>query len=229
MIPRPGVVLRLAAALAVLSSGCGGGDARSLDVLVDGSPARAISVELEDVDDPIVVGAVRRQPVRTILPRSRIASCLRQAWSDEPVGIAVLRIGVDGESVTFAGPSRRVLHACDDSPGRREGNRAWCGLAFGRLYGGVLRDPRLDLGGCQTRDGKPVAFAWVEPGPETRYVVLARDGLSEVYETAAGLPVRVSTTSGVDVERSSAVLPLSEHAADGRLLRARRLEARVAG
>jgi hypothetical protein len=80
-----------------------------------------------------------------------------------------------------------------------------------------------------TRDGATIATAWVAPGRGTTYVVVTQDGYSEVYEVAAGLPVRIGSTRGVDVARSRARFEISEHAADGRLLREYRLEAVVGG
>ncbi len=103
------------------------------------------------------------------------------------------------------------------------------GIAVGRLEHGRLRDPRLDLAGCRNAAADPVAFAWVEPGRATRYVTVSQPGFTEVYRVAAGLPVRITTTSGVDQERSRASFRITEHDGDGRLLRAYTLDARVAG
>jgi hypothetical protein len=51
---------------------------------------------------------------------------------------------------------------------------------------------------------------------------------AEAYLVAAGLPVRV-VTSDVDLDRSRAIFAVSEHASDGRRLRAFRLKTQVAG
>jgi hypothetical protein len=139
----------------------------------------------------------------------------------------VERVGVAGESVTVAAAS--WLHGCDDSPGPREGGRRWCASSSGRLYGGRLRDPRLAIAGCTAADGAPMGFAWVQPSRGARYLVVEQPGYAEVYETAAGLPVRVATTVAVSLERSSALFDLSEHDARGALIRRYELEARVAG
>ena len=69
----------------------------------------------------------------------------------------------------------------------------------------------------------------MQPGAGTRFVVVEQDGYSEVYPVAGAMPVRVATTTGLDLERSSAVLELSEHANDGRKVRESRIEARVSG
>jgi hypothetical protein len=74
-----------------------------------------------------------------------------------------------------------------------------------------------------------VAFAWVEPRRATQYVTVSQPGFTEVYRVAAGLPVRITTTSGVDQERSRTSFRITEHDGDGRLLRAYTLDARVAG
>ncbi len=51
---------------------------------------------------------------------------------------------------------------------------------------------------------------------------------AEAYLVAGGLPVRV-VTADVDPGRSTATLDVSEHASDGRRLRAFRVETEVAG
>src|SRR3972149_1232808 len=70
--------------------------------------------------------------------------------------------------------------------------------------------------------GAPRGSAGVEPDPGTRFVAVEQDGYVEVYETAAGLPIRV-TTSDVDIERSSAEFRISEDGSDGHLIRRYRL------
>lgn len=214
--------------LVIVTSGCGDGrDAPR--TLVDGSPARTLRVELEAVDRPIVASRVVERDVRAVAQGSRIASCLRDEWSERPAGIVVRRIGVLGESVTFSSRSDRSLQACDGTRSADLRALPWCGHSFGRLTGGRLHDPHLGLGGCRSEEGKHVAFAWVEPGPRTRYVVIDQAGFSEAYETAADLPVRVATTTRVDERRLRAVLEVSEHSADGRKLRSYELEASVSG
>lgn len=214
----------LAAGLAL--AGCGGGDSLP-KTLMDGSPVSAPPVELEDVAGDAVLTKAVVVDVDAIERGSRTDECVRRPTSDvRGARLIVERVGVSGESVTLRDASG--LHACDDSPGPREGNRRWCGSAFGHLYGGHLRDPRLDIG-CRTADGSPMGFAWVEPGPDARYVAVEQPGYVEVYELAGNLPVRIATTSDVRVEDSSARFRLSEHDAAGRLLRRYVLEARVAG
>lgn len=215
----------LAVALAVGALGCGGSPTPP-STLLDGSPARRAPVEIEGV--PIALSRVAIQDVESVTEGSRVDDCIADHWPDEASGVAIHRIGVLDESVTFASRSGRSVSACDDTGNTGDG-RTWCGQAFGMLVKGSLRDPRLDLGSCLSEDDVPVAFAWVEPGPQTRYVVIHEAGFGVAYETAAGLPIRVATAAGVDVEHSRAVLVLSEHAADGRMIRAYELEAYVAG
>jgi hypothetical protein len=98
------------------------------------------------------------------------------------------------------------------------------------VHAGRLVDPRLDLAGCSTRDGDPVAFAWVVPARRARYVAVRHDAFSEVYPVLRGdVPIRVSTTTDIDLDTSSASFEISEHDAVGRAVRAYTVQARVAG
>jgi hypothetical protein len=74
-----------------------------------------------------------------------------------------------------------------------------------------------------------MGFAWLEPGSDTHYVTVEQPGYVEVYEVAGNLPVRVVTTTGVDLERSQASFRITEHDANGALLRRYVLRAVVAG
>jgi hypothetical protein len=105
--------------------------------------------------------------------------------------------------------------------------RGWCGRAYGRLRHGRLADPRLDLA-CTTARGETVAFAWIQASPTARYLVVRHPTYAESYLVRGDLPVRI-VGSDVDVTRSSAAFDVSEHAANGRLVRRFRLRARVAG
>jgi hypothetical protein len=215
-----------AAVVLGLLTACDTDDARP-KVLVDGSDARAPAVELEGVSEPAVLTKVRVARVGDVRAGSRAAECLRGPARDaRPTGRVVERIGVTSETVTLRDASG--LKGCDDSPGRREENRRWCGSSFGRLYQGHLRDPRLDIAGCRTADGAPLGLAWVEPSQGTRYVAVEQEGYVEVYEVAGGLPVRVAT-SKVHVQGSRATFDVSEHDAGGGLLRTYRLDAVPAG
>jgi hypothetical protein len=156
-----------------------------------------------------------------------VASCIHDRASGvHPLGRAVARVGLAGESVTFR-DSTPALYACDGSSGGREPGR-WCDGAFARLRDGALQDPRLSIG-CATEEGDEVAFVWVQPLRSARYVAVAQGGFTEVYETAGKLPVRIATTAGVDVSSAAASFEVTEHDRAGRLLRRTRIDARVAG
>jgi hypothetical protein len=197
-------------------------------MLMDGSEAAESAVELKGAKSPALMTKVHVVDVDDVESGSLSADCLRATEEETtPSSPLVERIGVSSETVTLR--SGRGLYGCDDTPGPRENGRRWCGSSFGRLYSGRLRDPRLDIAGCRTVNGTPMGLAWVEPGPITRYVVVRQPGYSEVYETAGGLPLRIASTTGVEVEGSRASFEISEHDASGRLLRRYRLDAAVAG
>jgi hypothetical protein len=216
--------LLLVLACALAGTGC---RTKAPTQLANGAPARASPLALETVDQATVATEVDIIPIDRIESDAAFARCFRRIATDAPIEDVVVRIGVVAESVTLASASGRALYACD---GRRSSGAGsdWCGTAFGRLERGHLVDPRLDLVDCATT-GQPLAFAWVEPGRSARYVALRQPGYIEVYEVRGRLPVRIATTTGVDVDGSRASFALSEHDAGGKLLRAYELEARVAG
>lgn len=223
---------RSLALLAVLvasgSTACNGGESRP-DRLMDGSRPTALPVTLEGVTSPAV--RTMSRVVRASEARSSplAAACLAELPRGLLPGAALIeRVGVESETVTFRDRSSAGVHGCDDSPGAREADRRWCGTPYGRLDGRRLRDPRLGVL-CSSGEGTPMGFAWIEPGPRARYVVLEQPGYAEVYETASDLPVRVATLADVDLEEARAVFAVSEHDASGALIRRYRLEAAVAG
>lgn len=224
---RLGSVAAAVLTLSVAAVGCSGGNAAP-DRLVDGSKALTPPVELEDVSLPTVLTAVRLTDPEDVDAGSRLAACVRRRQPARPAAPLVERLGVTSETVTFRDSSSRWLHACDDV-GPRRGDDRWCGGVSGRLYGGRLRDPRLSMAACTSPDGGPAGFAWVQPGADSRYLVVEHEEYAEAYEVAAGLPVRIVTTRGVIVDESRATFELSEHDAEGRLLRRYVLEASVAG
>lgn len=232
MASRPDAFTRtviVALALGAVLAGCAGHTDFGVPSLLDGGSPGELPVGLDGVDDPAVLTSASVVPVASIEPDSEAGRCLHDGFSGlDAVGSAVVRVGVMSESVTFREASRVAVFGCSNSPGRREGDRRWCGGAYGQLYSGRLRDPRLSIA-CSTNDGVQVGFAWVEPSDNTRYVAVEQPEYTEVYEVAAGLPVRIFTVSGVDVETSSATFSVSEHDAEGRRLRQYELEAFVAG
>jgi hypothetical protein len=213
----------------MLVAACDGNDDGPPTTLMNGTKAAELPVDLEGVESPAVLTSFAVRRVEEIEGASAVATCLQQHRDDLPYEPIVMRVGVSGESVTFRNRSRRGLYGCDNSQGAREEDRRWCGGAFGQLDGGHLRDPRLDMSECTTRGGGLVGFAWIEPGPGAKYVVVQQQGYAEVYEAGGGLPVRVTTTSDVEIEGSRATFELSEHDADGRAIRRYRVDTRVAG
>ena len=224
------LVVALAVSLVVASSAaCADDEQRVPSELMDGSPARGVPVELEGIDGAVVRTSVRVTAANDLEAGSAGAACVRERAGGRAVaGPVVERVGVSSESVTLTLGSGRSLLACDNARGPREEDARWCGGAFALLVGGRLRDARLDVL-CSTGDDEPLAFVWIEPHDETRYVAVEHPGFTEVYQTAADLPVRVASTREVDLERSTAELAISEHDAAGGLVRRYDLRAAVAG
>lgn len=220
---RLSLVLALAAAVTG-SVGCFGEDEAGV-LLLDGTPAREAPVELEGVEGDMILTATTVIPVDSFEPGTFAHSCVKER-NTAAEGSAVVRVGVNSESVTFREVGGRALHGCSRSSGPLEDGASWCGGASGRLHAGRLNDPRLSIV-CTTSTGKPVGSAWIEVSERTRYVTVRQPGYVEVYEVAGGVPVRVATVS--EVEGSGATFDLSEHDAEGRLLRRDRVEAFVAG
>jgi hypothetical protein len=167
---------------------------------------------------------------RSMLGR-RLDSCLFRG--DRPhVGadaLVVERVGVDGESLTFANRGRTGVYACDggiDPAGERP--RPWCGMVFGELVQDRLLDPRLDVL-CRTPKGAPLAYVFVEPVAGAHWIGIEQDGYIEVYEVLAGLPVRVASTRNLSAHRARATFAVSEYDVEGRRLLREHLEAAVAG
>lgn len=214
------VVLVAAAALA----GCGGDS--SPPQLVDGSRAAALPEKLEAHDDAVMtrvavleVGEVKDLSACGLAPASQTTD-------------VVERVGLRGSSVTFAGPGTS-LYGCDAIPGPpipdpdNPGDGIWCSSAVARLDADGLNDPRLSL--CEDADREVTAFAWVEPGPGTEWIVVSDAGTQEVYEVAGGLPVRVTSTDSAELGSSRASFDIEEYGAGGEKLRSYVLEAAVAG
>ena len=218
----------------VLASLCGlttacGGNRSAPDTLMDSSAAQSPPVQLHGMPGHVVLTKVHLLRGEPTHPGTPLAACLRwPAVGTHPLDSIVERVGVSGESLTFRDSTG--LFSCDNSPGPREGDRRWCGGSYGELHRGHLRDPRLDVAGCTTEDGAPTAFVWIEPrDPKAHYVVVAQPDYSEAYATAAKLPVRISTTGGIDADPLSATFDISEYDASGERLRRYRLEAFPAG
>jgi hypothetical protein len=168
-----------------------------------------------------------------VLPRSMLAARLKScslADSERfPADTTIVeRETVVGESLTFAGPSGRKLYSCDggtDPAG--ELARPWCGGAVGERVEGRLYDPRLNVG-CRDREGRPLAYAWIEPVGGARWIGLDQGSYTEVYEVVAAYPVRVATTRGVD-PGGKARLEVRYYDGSGKELVRETIDAGVAG
>ena len=231
MSARPvlGSLVVVATLGAMAAAACAGAEKPPAQ-LIDGTPAeRPSTVTLEGIAKEQIATTVNVVDARRVASTTRAAQCLRRARDHAAIGPVVTRVGVNGESVTFRSSSGQSLIACDRAAVASEGRDVWCGIAVGRLEHGRLQDPRLDLAGCRTTAADPVAFAWVEPARAAHYVTVGQPRFTEVYRVASGVPVRVTTTSGIDQERSRASFRITEHDGDGRLLRAYTLAVRVAG
>jgi hypothetical protein len=207
--------------LGLLLAGCdNGGSPSPVRRLLYGEPAQ----ELTAVSGSVI--AIGRVLDAATLGR-RFTSC-------SPAGalngtVIVERIGVFGESLTFADDAGKTLYSCDggtDPAGERR--PPWCGGSSGRLLHGRLLDPRLDIL-CRDREGRPLAYAWVEPVPGAHWIGVDQGSYTEVYEVLAGLPVRVATLRGIQLGRSRASFAVTQFDATGKALVEGPLEAAVAG
>ena len=214
--------------LCVASACACSGDTRAPKSLLDGTRVEPPSVALEAAS-PQVLTKVSIAATQRPATNTRVGRCLAAATEHAPTGPIVERIGVNARSVTLRTESGRALVACDGAARLHDGASPWCGRAYGVLENGRLRDARLDLAGCMTVHGEPLAFAWIDPGPTTSYVAVRQRGFVEVYPVVAQLPVRISTTTDISLGESSARFEISEHDEGGTLLRSSTLEARVAG
>ncbi|MDX6400548.1 MAG: hypothetical protein QOF27_1154 [Gaiellaceae bacterium] len=209
----------VALALVVVLAGCDSHASRPRQLLY-GETAQ----ELTPVAGSVI--AIGRVLDAATLGR-RFTSCSPGGAVD---GAAIVeRIGVFGESLTFADRAGKTLYSCDggtDPAGERR--PPWCGASVGRLVHGRLLDPRLDIL-CRDREGRPLAYAWVEPVAGAHWIGVDQGSYTEVYEVLAGLPVRVATSQGIQLGRSRAIFAVRQYDATGRSLVKGPLEAAVAG
>jgi hypothetical protein len=187
--------------------------------LVDGSASPAVPAVLRSHPGLTTT----RARLRTVASVHRLLSSCPEARQAR--GRIVERIGVRGRSVTFV-VRRTVLVACDLSPDARSSYGPWCGTSGWNLVRHQVSDPRLDL--CYDRKGRPlIAFGWINPLPRAKWIVIEQPGDREVYPVAAGLPVRVSTVSGLE-QTGGAVFRMAQYDVAGVLLVRRRVVATIA-
>ena len=173
-----------------------------------------------------IVDSVRVSRV-TLPARGAVGRCLAETAFRRGSVVVVERIGRITRSLTIAQRGSPDVFACDATGVRLEG-REWCGVSAGRLKRGRVNDPRLELL-CRDRRGRHVASAFVNPRRAARWIAVAQEGFSELYPTAAGLPVRIATTSGVDYAHARATFHVAQLDAARRILERARIVARVAG
>jgi hypothetical protein len=205
--------------LVFLAVACSNGGDRP-EHLLDGRPA----AEFRPVRDSVIA-------VTRVLERSDVRDCLSQADSAAVASDAAVaeRIGVDGRSLTFASRDGRRVYACDggiDPAGERK--PPWCGAVVGEREHGRLLDPRLDVV-CVDDRHHALAYAFIEPVARAHWIGVQQDGYVELYEVVAGLPVRVETARGIDLDSARAVFDVTQYDAEGRELVRAKLEAAVAG
>jgi hypothetical protein len=205
----------------LLLAGCDSGGARP-ERLLYGEAAP----EFEAVPGSVI--AIGRVLEGTTLGR-RFTSCRPTGAGIEADTVVVERIGVFGESLTFTDSARKTVYACDggaDPLGER--TPPWCGSSAGRLFGGKLLDPRLDIL-CRDRKGRALAYAWVEPAAGVKWIGVDQGRYTEVYEVLARLPVRIASIRGVQTGRARATFDVTQYDDHGKELVKGKLEAGVAG
>jgi hypothetical protein len=142
-----------------------------------------------------------------------------------PEAAVVERVGVNGRSITFTTADGGVT-ACDRSIRVRTIFALWCGGSAWLLRHGQVSDPRLDI--CTSRRARPViAFGWINPIRRARWIVVDQPGYREVYPVTGGLPVRVSTISGLR-RAGDAIFHTAQYDAAGVLLVRRKVVAAIA-
>lgn len=214
--------LSLAALVAavVLLAGCDEG-ARP-ERLLDGQPA----LEFKPVPGSVIASG--RVLEGTTLGR-RFTSCRATGTKVGSDAVVVERVGVFGESLTFADSAHRTLYACDggtDPTGERK--PPWCGSSAGLLFEGKLLDPRLDIL-CRDRKENPIAYAWVQPVMGAHWIGVVQGSYTEIYEVLGRLPVRIASARGIEAGRARAAFDLMQFDSHGKELIKGRLEAAVAG
>ena len=156
-----------------------------------------------------------------------LGRCLRLTSFRTGRVVFVERVGRVTRSLTLAQIGRPEIFACDKTGVPLEG-RQWCGFSAGKRRGRRLIDPRLSIL-CSDRRGRHVAAAFVNPLRAARWIGVGEGSSLELYPTAAGLPVRIASTHGVDYGRARATFRITQFGRDGHVLARGRLVAQVAG
>jgi hypothetical protein len=211
-----------AAFLLLAVAGCD--DETRPDRLLNGQPA----AEFRPVEGSVVS---QTRVLRAEFLGRRLTVCLASAdrASFPPDTVVVERVGVFAESLTFLDRGGRHVYGCDggiDASGERP--KPWCGGSVGRLHDGRLLDPRLDVL-CRDSSGKPLAYAWIEPAAGSHWIGVDQGSYMELYEIAAGLPVRIASARRVDRQKSRATFEVTQYDERGRELLKGEVEAAVAG
>ena len=141
--------------------------------------------------------------------------------------VVVERIGRVARSLTIVRRGSPEIFACDATGVPLDGS-VWCGVSAGLLRGGGVTDPRLGLL-CRNRDGGHVASAFVNPLRRARWIAVEEGRSTELYPTAAGLPVRIATAHDIQYGRARATFRVTQLDARRHVLARGRLFARVAG
>jgi hypothetical protein len=210
--------LGLVIALVLACAACGHGGRPKL--LLHGEPAG----EFRPVPGSVI--SIARALRGTTLGR-RFDLCRPPAVAFD--ALVVERIGVVGESLTFADRRGRTLHSCDggiDPAGER--SPPWCGGSAGLLFDGRLLDPRLDIL-CRDSTGRPLAYAWVEPVAGAHWIAVDQGAYAEIYEVIAAMPVRIATARHIELARARATFDVTQYDVHGRALVKATVEASVAG
>jgi hypothetical protein len=199
--------------------GCRDGGGRP-ERLLSGQPAGEVPTV------PRAVVTMGRVLDGTALGR-RFAKCKPEGVPADTT--VVERIGVFSESLTFSDADGKTLYSCDGgTDAARERAPPWCGGSAGRLVAGKLLDPRLDIL-CRDRDGRPLAYAWVEPLAGVRWIGVEQGPYVELYEVLGRLPVRIATARGIELERAKATFEITQYDERGNGLLRGKLETTVAG
>jgi hypothetical protein len=143
--------------------------------------------------------------------------------------VAVERVTAEGRTFTFVTPDRRTVVACDGAPNALEPRGTWCSGGVGRWQLGRVPDSRLSMTNCLTAEGETLAFAFANPAPRARWLVVDHDHFREIYDASDPYPVRISTADGIHVKGSSLTVRVRSYDADGTELADETLDARVAG